>query len=242
MTMKNEGHREWTTRLSDYLADELDDLERSAMEAHLATCEACNQAMVDLARIVREAGALEDLAPPAHLWDGIAAGIAAGRAGSVLEGDAAVLPFPRARPEAGRLRVEMQPSRLAAAAVVLVALTASVTWWVGSARAGGTAAPDGLGSGPVTGVADGVPAPPPGLADELASLEEVLASARGVLDPNTVRVIERSLSVIEQAIADSREALAQDPENAFLVEHLERMYRRKLVYLQDAVRLVELGA
>jgi hypothetical protein len=80
------------------------------------------------------------------------------------------------------------------------------------------------------------------MAEELAALEEILRSAEGVLDPNTVRVIERSLGVIEQAIADSREALAQDPGNAFLAEHLERMYRRKLLYLQDAVSLAELGA
>jgi hypothetical protein len=50
-------------------------------------------------------------------------------------------------------------------------------------------------------------------------------------------VLERNLGVIEQAIVDSREALALDPGNAFLSEHLERMYRRKLVYLQDAVRV-----
>jgi hypothetical protein len=83
--------------------------------------------------------------------------------------------------------------------------------------------------------------PPAAMAGELAVLEDVLASARTVLDPNTVRVLERNLGVIEQAIADSREALVQDPGNTFLAQHLERMYRRKLVYLQDAVRLVEFG-
>jgi hypothetical protein len=87
-------------------------------------------------------------------------------------------------------------------------------------------------------VADGG-APPADLASELATLEDVLEAARGTLDPNTVLVLERNLGVIEQAIVDSREALALDPGNAFLSEHLERMYRRKLVYLQDAVRVAQ---
>jgi hypothetical protein len=87
----------------------------------------------------------------------------------------------------------------------------------------------------------GVAEPPAELAQELAALERLMDSARGALDPNTIRVIERCLAVIEQAIADSREALALDPGNAFLAGHLERMYRRKLVYLRDAVRFADLG-
>jgi hypothetical protein len=82
-------------------------------------------------------------------------------------------------------------------------------------------------------------APSDGLAAELAALEAALDVARTVLDPSTVLVLERNLGVIEQAIADSRQALAVDPGNAFLSEHLEGMYQRKLLYLQDAVRAVE---
>ncbi|KPJ79232.1 MAG: hypothetical protein AMS19_11625, partial [Gemmatimonas sp. SG8_23] len=63
--------------------------------------------------------------------------------------------------------------------------------------------------------------------------------AREVLDPNTVRILERNLSVIEQAIEDSRQALAQDPENEFLAAHLERVYERKLSYLREAARVAE---
>ena len=83
-----------------------------------------------------------------------------------------------------------------------------------------------------------VAVPDDALSDELASLEEVLEGARSSLDPNTVRVIERNLAVIEQAIADSQQALALDPENEFLTEHLERVYERKIEYLRDAARVV----
>lgn len=241
--MTRRAHRAWTAKLSAYLADELEGDARAAVEAHLATCEACNQAFDDLTRIVTEAAALEDVQPPRDLWAGIAAGIRAtgheGRAGAPD-----VLSFPGPGRGAAGGGPAPSASRLAAAAVVLVALSSGLSWWAGRASAGTAsrtgAPPDGV-SGIVTPAAT-VPGAPTGLAEELAALEEILQAARGVLDPNTVRVIESSLGVIEQAIADSREALAQDPGNAFLVEHLERMYRRKLVYLQDALRFAELEA
>jgi hypothetical protein len=81
--------------------------------------------------------------------------------------------------------------------------------------------------------------PAAGLADELRLLEELLASARETLDPGTVLVLERNLNAIEAAIGASRDALALDPGNDFLMEHLDRMYQRKLLYLQDAVRVAE---
>lgn len=77
------------------------------------------------------------------------------------------------------------------------------------------------------------------MADELAALEQTLDEARAVLDPNTVRVLERNLGVIEQAIEDSMLALQQDPGNDFLAAHLDRVYERKLTYLRDAARVAE---
>jgi len=235
----NKEHLEWTSRLSDYLADDLGEADRAEVEAHLSTCGACARALEEMVRVVTQAGALEDMEPPQDLWGGISAAI--GGASRASGDDAGgVIAFPgRSRASSlGQARVELSRSRLAAAAVILVAVSASLSWWAGSARAGGSVASDPSASDVV--MADmTAPAPPAGMAEELAALEDILESTRAVLDPNTVRVVERSLGVIEQAIADSREALLQDPGNAFLAEHLERMYRRKLVYLQDAVRLVE---
>ncbi len=233
-------HREWTARLSDYLADDLPPSVRAEVEAHLSTCDACARSLEELARIVMQAGALEDLEPPRDLWSGIAPSISGRRGQANGDVGAGVIAFPgRARVSSvGPERIELSRTRLAAAAVVLVTVSAGLSWWAGSGRAVVSGPATDPSSGVVTGAAT-TNSPPDGLAEELATLEDVLESTRAVLDPNTVRVIERSLSVIEQAIADSREALVQDPGNAFLAEHLERMYRRKLLYLQDAVRLVE---
>jgi hypothetical protein len=134
-------------------------------------------------------------------------------------------------------------ARLAVAAAGLVAVSVGATWWVADARAGAAGVDQvaSLGAAPVAGpvrpAAEGMP--PADLASELAALEEVLDVARGALDPNTVRVLERNLGVIERAIADSRLALEVDPGNAFLTEHLERIYRRKLLYLRDVVQVVQ---
>ena len=235
--MMNREHREWTARLSDYLADELQSDERTALEAHLGACDACRGVLADLQSVMAQARALGDLEPPRDLWADISAAIGEGNGGS-----ADVIALPRGHASRGGTsrRVEVSRPRLAAAAVVLVALSATLGWWVGPARQPVAGSPGETERGVFLAAGD-TPEPPPALAEELAALEDIVASAREVLDPSTVLVIERSLGVIEQAIADSREALLQDPSNAFLAEHLERMYRRKLVYLQDAVRLVEWG-
>ena len=88
-------------------------------------------------------------------------------------------------------------------------------------------------------MASDVTGPSSDIADELAALERTLEEARSVLDPNTVRVLERNLGVIEQAIEDSMLALQQDPGNEFLAAHLDRVYERKLTYLRDAARVAE---
>lgn len=237
MSIKRRDHREWAARLSDYLSEELPEAEKLAVEGHLAVCDECNGALRDLARLVEEAGQLGEIAPPRDLWPDISA--------AIDTANQQVIAFPGARSRVAAVlpeRIELTRRSLIAASVALIALSVTATWWAGrpSSTPDVATASDPTLGGAVTTVASGE-APPPAMAGELAVLEDVLASARSVLDPNTVRVLERNLGVIEQAIADSREALAQDPGNAFLVQHLERMYRRKLVYLQDAVRLVEFG-
>src|SRR5215471_8992576 len=65
-------HDQWTDRLSEYLDGELDDAERVALEAHLATCAECTAVLADLRRVVARAQALDDRPPARDLWNGIA--------------------------------------------------------------------------------------------------------------------------------------------------------------------------
>ena len=71
-------------------------------------------------------------------------------------------------------------------------------------------------------------------SEELARLEALLSEHRDELDPNTVRILEKNLAIIDRAIEESGEALAGDPGNEYLREHLDRAVRRKVDYLRDA--------
>ena len=240
----NRYHVEWADRFSEYLAGELAEPVRAQVEAHLARCGACRDVLAELRDVVARAGELPGLEPPRDLWPGIASTIGGPARAPSRAGDPHVLVLPSAR-AAGASPAPGQPPRvrrapLAAAAAALVAVSVTTTWWIADARTVTGVAPEATGAAASQAVRPAAAGSPPAdLASELATLEEVLEVARGTLDPNTVRVLERNLGVIEQAIADSRQALELDPGNAFLTEHLERMYRRKLTYLEDVVRVVQ---
>ena len=235
-------HPEWTDRFSDYLAEELDESARAAVEGHVSECGRCRLVLEELREVVSRARGLEELGLPRDLWPGIAAAIRMPVRALTESAGAQVIALPVAgarRESTGPAHITFTPPQLAAAAIVLIAISALTTWWAGPGLGvrGGIA----LETSPpptVAMVAD-VPAPPERLADDLSALEEIFEAARATLDPNTVRVLQRNLSVIEQAITDSQQALALDPENEFLSQHLDRVYARKLAYLRDAARVMD---
>lgn len=236
--MKGGEHGTWTDQLSDYLAEELAEGPRVRLEEHLAGCASCREVLDELRAVIALAKAGEELEPPRDLWPEISAAMASGEhRNEPEESDVIALPTARKRP----VGISWSPPRLVAAAAGLVLLTAGSTWWVASGLRGGIGQQGGRVDAPVAGfvATGGEVGMPDDLASDLGLLEDILDTARSTLDPTTVAVLERNLLTIETAIADSRQALATDPGNAFLIEHLERMYRRKLVYLQDAVRVAE---
>lgn len=234
-------HTRITDRLSDYLDGGLDAAAHAEVEAHLTACGACRAVLEELRAIVARAATLGALQPPRDLWAGIEAVIrapAAAPEAQVIALPTAVAPRATAR---GADTLSLTRPQLAAAAVVLIAASALTTWWVGPGLGDRGARADTVPAAaeePVRLVSS-VAAPPENLASELADLEQLLDSAGARLDPNTVRVLERNLAVIEQAIADSQRALALDPENQFLAHHLERVFERKLTYLRDAARVID---
>jgi hypothetical protein len=71
----------------------------------------------------------------------------------------------------------------------------------------------------------------------VAELRATLDAQRPALAPSTVRAVERSLAVIDSAIAEARAALASDPANQALVDILSAHYERKVDLLQRASEL-----
>ncbi len=236
--MKVKEHAEWTELLSDFLDGTLDSDRHEAVEDHLTTCGACRTVLAELRGVVAGARTLEPRSPSRDLWPGIAAAIGAPVAAASRSGDVIALPGARASTSAGTSALVFTAPQLATAATLLVAVSVAITSWVGP----------GIGARDTTDVArpstafvqaSQLPAAPAGLTAELADLEAELRRAADSLDPETVRILESNLAVIERAIVDSRLALAQDPGNEFLTEHLERVYQRKLTYLREAVRVSE---
>lgn len=103
-------------RLADWLEHDLDAATQAAFERHAAGCARCGRLVADLAAIRRQAAALPELVPSRDLWAGIEARI-----------QAPVISLER--PQAARRRIR-SAWWMGAAAAGLVAVTASVTYYL----------------------------------------------------------------------------------------------------------------
>jgi anti-sigma factor RsiW len=259
-------HEEWTDRLSDYLDGELTADEAAAVDAHLQGCAACTAVLNDLKRVVAQAQAAAALTrpPQADLWAGIAARIDAGgapqAAAQPVRGHASA--FAPRSPH----RVTFTLPQLAAAALVVAAVSGGLAWQLrpslpGSAASFGTAkaVPNGdvvprggSGTGALVSPTDDSGQPFRGaegarvetvsLADAqydaaVSDLEKALKTGRGRLDASTIAIVEHNLHIIDQAISQAREALVGDPANSYLNSHLVEARRRKLDLLRRATAL-----
>lgn len=72
---------------------------------------------------------------------------------------------------------------------------------------------------------------------EIDQLRDTFARNRNRLDPRTAAIIEANLKVIDEAIAQSKAALAQDPASGFLNEQLNNALDKKLELLRTAALL-----
>lgn len=223
----------WTDRLSEYLDGDLPAEERAEAEAHLASCPRCASVLEELEEVVRRAESLESGPPPRDLWPEIEEEIR--QEDSVIElGPRRRARSPSARPDPRRVRLTVP--QLAVAALALVLVSGGGAWLL----RGGLETPgeDAVGA-PASAAVPAVRGGTGEIADyagEIRELQRVLSRHRSRLGPNTVRVLERNLAVIDRAIQESREALEVDPGNRYLMEHLEGTLRRKVEFLREATR------
>jgi hypothetical protein len=225
--------------LSAWFEGDLEEAERKAVDTHLRECLRCAAMVRDIENIRREASTLPEIAPSRDLWDGIAARIEA----PIIELK------PRQAPAVARRNWQM-----AAAAVVLIAVSSGVTYLVtrggnphaavasADSTAPGVVTPRPKSSGSGTVLIVNGPAAPEILYDqEISRLRTILDQRRGDLDSTTVNTVEKSLKAIDQAILDARTALAGNAQNTFLNEQLNRALEKKLGVLRR-VALLPVGA
>jgi len=248
-------HEEWTDRLSDYLDGELAPAEHREVESHLATCQQCAAVLAELRQVVERARALTPRPPQEDLWAGVAARIEA------TQPPTGLLPFRRSDASAGARRLSFTLPQLAAAAVLLMAVSAGAAWTVAHRSAGAPAAAatgDGVATAlpaaaPEAQARGGAPAAVDRATDDgqlatvsfadpqydaaVAELETAVKKGRGRLDAGTIAIVEHNLQIIDQAIDQARQALAADPANNYLSSHLFEARRRKLDLLRRAAAL-----
>lgn len=211
--------------MSDLLDGTLSDTQRAQYDAHAAACNDCRVLARDLAQLRDDAAALPVMTPSRDLWRGIEARIQA----PVVAFDA----VPR------RAMGRWTSRQVAAAAAVIVAVTAGGTWLAATrfpARMPqSSVATAASPRTEVVAVAD-----QKGIATyegEIGKLRRILDTRRGELDPTTIAVLEKNLTLIDQAITESRAALTADPASTFLAGRLNRAYDTKLELLRSAALL-----
>lgn len=228
--------------LHDLLDGELEPDAAAGAREHVEDCPACRRTLEGLEVLRERARALpREVEPTRDLWAGIEAGLRGTRGGGrAPEVESA---GQRASPRRGpRERRASRPRRWAAgpgpawglaAAAGLAALAAGTLLFTGS--------PVPEADEPGTPTAES-----PAFASEVRTVEEAyrpaieelraLADARD-LAPETRAVLDENLALIEQAIADSREAVQADPQARMALENLRRMYDAKIEALRTvAVR------
>jgi anti-sigma factor RsiW len=234
MNHEETSHEACVARLSDYLDGHLGADERAEVERHLGACSACATVAGELEAVRARARTLGPIAPPRDLWPAIRARL----------GDAEVVPLTRIpEPRRARRIFRFTGPQLAAAGLALALATGAGGWSLRSLGAGEGALPAEAGAGGAAVGADvGAQSVATGsepLAAELRELERTLDRARDRLDPNTLRILEKNLAVIERAIEESVAALEVDPGNAYVEGHLRASLERKRTYLREAARLAE---
>lgn len=214
-------HSEWTDLLSGYLDGELDPVSRRRLESHLERCGPCAAVRDDLARLVASAPRYRGTEPGRRVWAAIAREIDGNR----------VVPIRPATEPARRFAWR----HLIAAGLTMVAVGGGGAWYLATRAT----VPSPAFPGPAAEVVlTGAPGASSGYDAAVAELEATLAAQRSRLDTATVRVLEESLTAIDQAVAEARAAIQRDTANRYLSTQIAVNLRKKVALLRLATRTI----
>jgi hypothetical protein len=230
-------YRQW---IQERLDGTLGAIRTAELERHLDGCASCRAFDADLLTIHDATASLEPLAPPDGVWLQIAGRL-------VQEGRVArppAVPTPQAWPTA----------LLAIAAALILAVGASIVMLLPEFRANhpsqsaGTSASPQPGSAPLDTVVQSVETEfrlaeqhyqrAIAKLEQAARLDQASADQTVAIDPQTAAMLQKSLQVIDQAIAESRSALRSEPQSGPARDSLFGALRRKVGLLQDTIALM----
>jgi anti-sigma factor RsiW len=224
-----------TLVINDYVDAALDPAERADVERHLAGCVECRQLVDDLREVRRQTAALQPMEPPSRVWTQI-----------------------------DRALRQNRPSPhpiwqwLAAAAMLVIGTAVGVRYVTSSRPAapapavaaaanggGAVAAPGSNDSADNTdnrelakSVEDDLLQAEQHYQRAITGLEQIANADKGALDPHTAATLQKNLSVIDQAINESRAALKAQPTSEPAQQSLLDSFKSKIALLQETVALI----
>jgi anti-sigma factor RsiW len=216
------------TRLDEYVDGLLGEAVFQEMELHLAGCAECQAQERELRSLLARVAALPgEITPAQDLWPGVAARLRGGEGLRVVSGT--------------RTLLGMRPAALAAAAAVVVTVSAAL-WVRGPLPVPADGPTAGGRQGTVQAVAVGAPEASlleaeRSYAQAAALLMAALEAQKETLSPGTRAALDANLETIDEALAQVRAALQKDPGNAQLAHLLTSTHQKKLGALQRVVRL-----
>ena len=202
--------------LNDYADGLVDDVARSTIDAHLTSCADCATSVDAIKDLQLWAQSLpREMKAPADVWENVRA--------ATIENSSA---------QRSRVLWGMR-YHLAAAAIVLLVVASSVTWYFARSQANSVAQQQRIANGQMQLAAyRDVEAEYTRAANDLMVL---LRQRRSTMDTAVVRSVEENLRVMDDAINKARAALLSDPSNQDVAGILAATQESKLRMLRRAV-------
>jgi len=220
--------------LVDFVDGRLDPAIQRAAERHIEVCAQCAALLTDLRTIRAAAYTLDRREPPAAVWTALLARVAAEPApkGRLFD-------ISRARERLGGRG--NWPVWLGAAAALLLATVIGVMPWIEREREhrddpASNAAP--AAEVTVESVAAEFEAAETHYQKAIDDLQTIANADTGELDPQIAAVLQKNLTVIDQAISESRAALKSQPASTNAQDGLFVALRTKVALLQQTVELI----
>jgi hypothetical protein len=198
--------------------------EHQSIAAHVEGCARCRGLVDDLTRLREAARTLGPMAPPDHIWLEVA--------GQIRLGDRPGTPAPAV--VSAPKRAMRQWIGLAAALVIITFGAYFLTRPV--PRSDVASNPAGPGS--VEVVAEELTQAMAHYDKAISELDRIAKSGDGALDPAVAETLQKNLSLVDQAITESRAALQTDPQSSAARDSLFEALRRKVSVLQATVTLM----
>lgn len=219
----------FTDELSAYLDGDLETADHAVLAAHLKQCQQCRDVLEELREVAQWAESFPGREPATDRWPHIEVAIK-----DRLKRRSASKTIASARQRKSRQRLFTRVPMALAAGISLLIVGAG-SWWLARATAP-TSPSEIIAPSEPAGVATSEIAI---LAAErygaaIAELERVLLDEAPMLNTATVRVLREKMSIIDRAIREAREALAEDPNSDYLADHFTSLMRRKLSMLRNA--------